>query len=261
FIIEKNNSLSFKIFAHQIIRLKIQTSQSIDFSQFSNLNSLELCRASQNQLEQIRSNIMPNLVYLTISTPFHISLPLELIQEIFSNDFRFLHYAHLSRLDIFENFSKFQSFSLHTLYITCTDSNIIPLVLQTCPNLVSFHVTFFGQNRHVLPPSSSSYNHSLEEFFLHDPYHKLSFDTIHIIFLFIPNVKYLCLQFLCDVPFINLIENILNRLERLNRFECNILELSNNHMVNVEIIQQMNECFQYLQCDEKDNGYRVFFTE
>ncbi|CAF3619673.1 unnamed protein product, partial [Rotaria sp. Silwood2] len=48
---------------------------------------------------------------------------------------------------------------------------------------------------------------------------------------------------------------------RLNRFECNILELSNNHMVNVEIIQQMNECFQYLQCDEKDNGYRVFFTE
>ncbi|CAF1203877.1 unnamed protein product [Rotaria sordida] len=260
-IIKENNFLSIELFAHQIIRLKIETSQSIDLSQFINLNSLELCRANQNQLEQIRSDIMPNLIYLTISTPFHISLPLELIKEIFSNGFRFLHYAYLSRLDTFENFSKFQSFSLRTLYITCTNSNIIPLILQACPNLISFHIKFFGQNRHILPPSSSTYNHLLEEFFLDDPYHKLSFDTIHILFRFIPNVKYLFLQFLCRVPFINLIESILNRLEQLNRFECDILESPNNHMVNIEIIQQMNECFQYLQCSEKDNGYRVFFTE
>ncbi|CAF3968940.1 unnamed protein product [Rotaria sp. Silwood1] len=149
-IINNNNLLSIEICPQQILRLKIETSQYIDLSQFINLTSLELCRASQNQLEQIRSDIMPNLTYLTISTPFHISLPLELIQEIFSNNFHSLHYAHLSRFDIFENFSKFQSFSLHSLYITCTDSNIIPLVLQACPNLVSFHIIFYVQNRHII---------------------------------------------------------------------------------------------------------------
>ncbi|CAF3008682.1 unnamed protein product, partial [Rotaria sp. Silwood2] len=105
--------------------------------------------------------------------------------------FVFFIIDNLSCLDTIANFSKFQSFSLHTLYITSTDSNIISLVLQACSHLFSFHVTFLYQNRHILPPSSSSssYNHLLEEF-LNNLYHKLSFDTIHILFLYIPNIKY-----------------------------------------------------------------------
>jgi len=260
-IIQKNDSILSEIFARQIIRLKMMTSQEIDLSQFSNLQSLELCQASDIQIEQIRSDIMPKLVNLIISTPFHISLPLKLIQELFSNGFRFLHHAQLSRVDIFENSSKFQSFSLHYLQINCTNSNVIPQILLSCPNLFSFHIKFFGQNHHILPPSSSSYNHLLEEFSLDDPYHKLSFNTIDILFLYIPNIKYLFLHFLCRVPFINLIESILNQLEQLNRFECEILEAPNNDMIDIESIQQMNECFHDLQCIEKDNKYRLFFTE
>ncbi|CAF4551059.1 unnamed protein product, partial [Rotaria sp. Silwood2] len=105
--------------------------------------------------------------------------------------FVFFIIDNLSCLDTIANFSKFQSFSLHTLYITSTDSNIISLVLQACSHLFSFHVTVLYQNRHILPPSSSSssYNHLLEEF-LNNLYHKLSFDTIHILFLYIPNIKY-----------------------------------------------------------------------
>jgi hypothetical protein len=261
FIIEKDESLLIEIFARQIIRLKINISQAIDLSQFSNLHFLELCRASDIQLEQIRSDIMPKLISLTISTPFHISLPLELIEEIFSNSFHFLHDARLCRLDTFQIPSNFQSLSLHTLHITCADSNVIPQTLSACPNLYSLHVTFFGQNHHILPPSSSSYDHLLERFSLNDPYHKLSFDTIHILFLYIPNVKYLFLQFACRVPFIQLIESILNRLEQLNEFECDILESTNNPMTNLEIIHQMNECFLYLQCVDNGNGYRLFSTE
>jgi len=261
FIIKTNDSLFIELFARQIIRLKILTSLPIDLSQFSNLHSLELCQANDIQMDQIRSDIMPNLANLIISTPFHISLPSELIQELFSNAFRFLHHAQLTRVDNFQNSFKFQSLSLRSLQITCTNSNVIPQILLSCPNLLSFHITFFGQNRHILPPTSSTYNHLLEEFSLHDPYYKLSFDTIDILFRFIPNVKTLSLQFLCRVPFIYLIESILNRLEQLNRFECDILEIPNNNMVDIEIIQAMNICFQDLQCIEKDNGYRLFISE
>lgn len=261
FIIKKNDSLFIEIFARQISRLKITSSQFIELNQFSNLNSLELCQASDIQMEQIRSDIMSNLINLIISTPFHISLPIKLIQEIFSPDFPLLQHAQLSRVDIYQNSFKYRSFSLRTLQITCTDSNVIPQILLACPNLTSFHTTFFGQNRHILPPSSPTYNHLLEEFFLHDPYHKLSFDTIHVLFLYIPNVKNLFLHFLCRIPFIELIEDILNRLEQLNQFECDILELPNDQMVDVETIQQMNDCFQNLQCIERDNGYRLFLTE
>lgn len=260
FITQKNDLLFIEIFARQIIRLKITTSQDIDLSQFSNLQSLELCQASDIQIEQIRSNIMPNLVNLIISTPFHISLPLKLVQEVFSNSFRFLHHAQLTRVDTFQNSSNSQSFSLYSLQITCIDLNVIPQILLSCPNLYSFHIKFFGQNRHILPPS---YNHLLEEFSLDDPYHKLSFDTIDKLFLYIPNIKYLFLHFLCRVPFINLIESISNQLKQLNRFECDILEAPNddNNMVDIDTIQQMNECFHNLQCIEKDNKYRLFFTE
>jgi hypothetical protein len=261
FIVEKETPLLIEIFARQIDRLKVTTSQFIDLSQFSNLHTLELCNANVIQIEQIRSDIMPNLINLTISTRFHISLPLELIQEIFSNGFRLLRYARLNRLDTFQVFPTFQSLSLYSLHITCTDANIIPQILLACPNLFCFDVILFGQNRHILPPASSTYDHLLEKFSLNDPYHKLSFDTIQILFLYIPNVKYLSLQFLCRVPFINLIKSIIDRLEQLNRFECDILESPNNHMVTVEVIQQMNECFRYLQCDDKDSNYRVFSTE
>jgi len=259
FIINKNDSLFIEIFASQIVRLKINTSQAIDFNQFSNLHSLELCQASDIQIEQIRSDIMPNLINLIISTPFHISFPFKLIQELFSNNFRFLYHAKLSRINTFQTPLKFQSLSLHSLQITCNDLNVISQILLACPNLFSFHVTFFGENHHILP-LSSYYDHPLEEFFLHAPYHKLSFDTIQILFLSIPNVKYLLLDCLCREPFIHLIESILNRLKQLNRFECEILESTNHNMVDIEIIQQMNECFEDLQCIEKDNGYRLYLA-
>ncbi|CAM4864995.1 unnamed protein product [Rotaria socialis] len=246
-IIEKHNLSLIELYASQIMRLKINTPLPIDINECSNLISLELCQASKNQIEQIRSDIMPNLVYLTIIPPYHISLPMEFTQEVFSNSFHHLRSARLSRLDTFELLPGFQSLSLRTLYITCTNANTIHRVLQACPNLFSLHAQFFGQHHHIVEPISSVYNHSLEKFLLDDPYHNFSFDTLNTIFLCIPNVKYLVLQFSCRVPFIDLVENILTRLTQLDHFECDILEFPNDHMVNVEIIQQMNECFRVLE--------------
>ena len=163
FIIDNNHSLSTNIFTRQITRLKINTSQAVDLSQFSNLHSLELCRASDIHIGQIQSDIMPKLHSLIISTPFHISLPIELIEEIFSNSFHFLHHARLPRLDSLQTSVQLQSLSLHSLYITCTNTNVIPQILLACPNLLCFHVTFFGQNHHILPPLPSVYDHGIRK--------------------------------------------------------------------------------------------------
>lgn len=260
-IVDRWNLPLLKQYSPQIKRLKVNTPLPIDLSQCSNLASLELCQANQSQIEQIRSDVMPNLVSLTISTSSQISLPLELLQDIFSDSFRYLCYAKLTRLNSFQISPKFQSFSLRTLNIACTISNLIPLLLQTCPNLSCLTVRFLGETYYFNTPSAVVYNHPLEEFILDDSFHKLSFETLSTLFAFMPNLKFLSLQFSCRVPFIELIESILNRLTQLNRFECDILEAPNDRMVDVEIIQEMNECFQYLQCIERENGYRVFSTE
>ena len=262
FIYDANDPfLYFDIFASQINRLKINTSQSIDFSQFSNLKFLELLRANDFQLDQIRSDLMPKLTNLSISTSTHITLPYRLIRDIFSNEFPLLEHANLNRLDTFPNSFYSQSFSLRSLQITCTNPNIISQILLTCPNLSKFNITFFGYNQHILPPKSASYDHILEEFSLYDPHHRLTVETIQVLFLYIPNVKILYLNFLCRIPFINFLDNLLNHLKSLDRFECEIFESPNNEMIDIETIQQMHECFQSLQCVEKENNTRLYITE
>jgi hypothetical protein len=260
-VIENNELLLIEIFARHIYRLKIVRSQSIDLSEFSNLSTLELCQANYMQLEQIRSDLMPKLVDLSISAPFHISIPLILIEEIFSNAFRFLQQVKLPRIDHLPLTFDFQAPSLRSLRITCVDITIIPRVLNICPNLSSFNVTFFGENHYIPPPESSTYNHQLEKFTLDDPYHKLTFETIDNLFLYIPNIKSLSLWFQCRRPFIDLINSILTRLNHLIEFDCEILESPNDQMIDIELIQEMHECFHNLQCFEKPNNYRLNFTE
>ncbi|CAF5162520.1 unnamed protein product, partial [Rotaria magnacalcarata] len=56
------------LFAKQINRLIVNTWQDIDLSQFPRLKSLILHQITGNQLRQIRSEYMPNLVYLSTSS-------------------------------------------------------------------------------------------------------------------------------------------------------------------------------------------------
>ena len=247
-----------EIIAEQITRLKITTCQSIDLSLFSNLFSLELSRANEQQIEQIRSDVLPHLTQLSLSTPFHLSLPSIVIEEIFSNAFVHLEHVKLTRLNPFPSSFHFQSPSLRSLRIISIDILVIPQILTICPNLLSLHVNFLGQNRHL---PSSFQHHTLEEFLLEDSYHKLSFETINHLFDYIPHLRSLSLVCLSSGPFVDLVENLVDRCEDLDEFQCEILEAPNNDMVDLENIQIMKECFYNLQCVDKDNHHRLFFTE
>lgn len=257
-ILEENDWQWIEMITQQIIRLKIQTSQPIDLNLFPNLSSLQFSRANDQHLEQIRSDLLPNLTELSLNTPFHLSLPLILIEEIFSNAFHHLQRVSLTRMNTFPSSFHYQSHSLRFLRMTCMDILTVPQILSICPNLLTLHVIFVGQNRHLPYPSS---DHRLEEFLLEDSYHKLSFETLIHLFHSIPHVKTLSLICLSSQSFGQFIENLVDCCEDLIEFNCEILEGPNDDMIDLQIIQTMKECFQHLQCVEKDQQYRFFFTE
>ena len=67
-ILEKDERILMEVFSRQIIRLKLNTSQAIDLNGLENLQVLELPQASNSQIEQVRSDRMPNLMQLSVST-------------------------------------------------------------------------------------------------------------------------------------------------------------------------------------------------
>lgn len=257
-ILEENHYQWIEIVARQIIRLKISSSQSIDLRRFTNLISLEFSRTTDDQLEQIRSDLLPNLTELIIHTPFHLSLPLDFIEEIFSNAFHHLKRVSLTRMNPFPLTFSSQSHSIRFLRLTCTDILLVPQILSICPNLTTLQVIFVGQNRYLPYPS---FDHRLEEFLLEDCYHKLSFETLLHLIDSIPYVKTLSLICLSSQSFGQFIEYLVNHCQDLIEFNCEILEVPNDERIDLEMIQTMKECFQHLQCVEKDQDYRLFYTE
>ena len=250
---------SLEIFSRQIHRLKLTISNCLDFTRFPQLEILEITRTTSCHLEQIRSDILPDLTDLTLSTSFYVSLPNQLLNDIFNNGFSSLRRVHLGRVDLFRSSICFHSPSLQSIHLTFIDPNLLPQILLFCPNLQSFHVTFFGQSQHLLPPSMS--DHPLKDLTLLDPYQKLSFEIVTILLLYLPHLHSLVLQCAFRYPLIDFIRFIERSLEELEVFQCDIIEYSHGNRVSLDEIQNRKEYLRSLQCDEDQQGYRRFYTE
>jgi hypothetical protein len=261
FIMNRKQSNAMDIFVPQITRLKVNTSENIDLSRFVNLRTLDLSRANHSQLSQIRSHLMTQLVSLTLTTSCFLSMPSDLIQTIFSGDFHSLRHVRLGRVDSTLLPSTYQSTSLHRLYLTCINLNIIRQILVICPNLSCLHGTYLGENHHVPCPSSPFEHRQLHNFSLHDPYHKLSTESITILFHYMPNVESLQLQCACQMSFLYFLQTIDIHLKYLKSFECDILEWPQTQIISLDTLQNVNELFQCLQCTDQEHGYRLFVTE
>lgn len=245
FVIEKDDLELLTIFANQIGRLIVKTSDNIDFNQFHFLYSLILYQLTRDQFEQIRSEYLPNLIHLSSSSIANSSLIPELIQRIFSNEFSSLRYVNLGSIYVPYYFSWSQSPSLRSISVYCSESKIISFILTSCPNL-NFLQTHFLRNENGLSHKTPIItNHPLKKFILIDSYHTLSFNDIEIFLSYMLNIQQISLKFLCDIPFINCIQSILFRLKYLHRFDCHIDVLCGDDKTTttVEIIQQMHPCF------------------
>ncbi|CAF4811861.1 unnamed protein product, partial [Rotaria sp. Silwood2] len=134
-ILTRNQTYEKILLSEQITRIVIVTLDNIYLKPFINLRSLKLNLATENHLKQIQSNILPNLVYLSLPLSFDSRSIKQLASEVFSNRFIYLRFADLGIIDIPSNFSWSQSPSLRSIRIFSPNINIIPLILQSCIQL------------------------------------------------------------------------------------------------------------------------------
>jgi hypothetical protein len=261
FNLQPYQPLVISLFSNQINQLIVNTWQDIDLSQFPRLHFLILHQITANQLRQIRSEFMPNLVYLSTSSIPEFSLMPQLAQRIFSNEIRSLRRVDLGLVDIPHLRTWSQSPSLSSISINSINPTIIPFILLSSPNLIFLQVNFLFDTISIFQNIPTIINHQLKQFILTDPYHKLSFNNIYTLLAFIPNVRKIRLNFLCKTPFIRFIQRIANRLLYLKRFDCNIDDSSYDKSTNIEIIRQIHPCFYRIQCSTNDFYFRTFTTE
>jgi len=257
-IIEKNDPSLIAIFASRIVRLEINTWHEIDLSHFSNLQSLILRRTTRNQVTQIRPDVMPNLVYLSLSLAFDFWSSTQLAQDVFSNGFRSLQYAELGRVDV--PYTRPWSLSplLRSVSVCSSDPIIVPLILASCPCLHSLEVQIFGDNHRIDLPSLRL-SHPLKRFTFADSYGLLSLNDINLLLAYTPNVECIHLT-LFDLSFTRLAQTLIQRLHRLHRVDCYINESLDpiEHNGDIDIIRSMHRCFHRIQCFEKKHGIRHF---
>jgi hypothetical protein len=257
-VIEKNDPLLIAIFASRIVRLEVNTWHEIDLSPFFNLKWLKLCRTTRNQVTKIRPNVIPKLVYLSLSLAFDFWSSTQLAQDVFSNGFPSLRHADLGRVDVPYTRSWSLSPHLHSVGVCSSDPIIVPLILSACPRLRSLRVEIFGDNHRIDLPSLRL-NHPLKRFTFADSYGVLSLNDINLILIYTPNVEFIHLT-LFEMSFIPLAQTLIDRLHRLRRFDCYMNEPPdpNEHIDKMNTIRAMHPCFQRTQSFERLYGVRHF---
>ncbi|CAF3474781.1 unnamed protein product [Rotaria socialis] len=263
-IIYKNEPLLIQTFADKIFRLQVSNHYDIiDIDHFPNLRSLSLYNASDKQLQQIRYDCMPNLMYLFIPIPNITESSAKLARNIFSNQLPSLRYADLGIIDV--NYISLSSWSpsLRVLCINCTKSIVIRMVLLVCPNLKRFQVNLVKNNSKIatqLP--TKTLNHNLKTFILLVSCRSLPLEKINDILLDIPNVTRIYLRWCCDTLFVALARMLSERLKYLSQFGCNIIEFPNDiEYNNIKSIREVHSSFNNVQCTIIHHGYRLFTAD
>jgi hypothetical protein len=260
---EKTDQLSMKSYAPYIVQLIIDTSINCDFSQFPNLRTLILCDGNSKHLKQIQPTMLPNLTHLSFLLGSEFTPSSKLVRDAFSNKFPFLRHVNLGLIDDVVTISSWStSPSLRFVSIRSSNSLIVSAVLGSCPNLDHLQLHIFN-NSHINIPSFSSYNHPLRRFTLWSHSIELTFNNIDILLTYIPNVQHFYLQTVCDMPFVDLVYGLIDRLNRLSRFDCHVKEMMNSsdRVGNLTIVHQFHPCFNRIKCTKEDDNFRIFATE
>ncbi|CAF1633394.1 unnamed protein product [Rotaria sp. Silwood1] len=259
--LEKDEPKLISLFACQIRQLVVNTRQDINFNQFPRLYSLVLHQMTPNQWKQLGSAFLPHLTYLSTSciTEYSYEGLLLHIRILFSNQLPTLRHLNLGFIHA-PVFRWTESSSLYSISVRSNDPTVVPYILTSCHNLYYLDVSFLPDTVENCKNQSVITNHPLKQFILSDSYHKLSFEIVDIFLSSIPNVKRIKLSFQCNVPFIDFVQCLSNRLRYLRRFDCEIDDISDDETTTIEIIRQIHPCFNRIQLDRGLHGFRTFRT-
>lgn len=260
-IITKSQSYESFLFSQQIIRLVIVTLDNIHLKSFINLRTLILNWADENQLKQIQSNILPNLIYLSIAISLSFSSKQQITSDVFSNQYPSLRYADLGKIDMSTISSWSQSPSLRSISILSPNINIIPLILQSCPQLIYFKVAINDEQDLDLLSLPLILNHSLKQLiFIQSPNSTFVFNITKILYL-IPYLKRIDLR-LCTRSFIDLIQFISKYFNYLKEFSCHIIEYPNkDENIDINFLRNIHPCYSSIQYTLREDYFCLYITK
>jgi hypothetical protein len=259
---KKTDQLSMRSYAPHITRLIIDTPTSCDFTQFPNLQSLILCDGNSSHQKQIQPDIVPNLTRLSFLLGSTFGPTAQLVSDVFSNRFPSLRYANLGRVQNLTAFKSPASPSLRFLSIRSDAPLIVSCVLAACPNLDHLQLHIFNKIRTGVL-SSPAPRHPLRRFTLWSDSVQLTSTDIDILLANTPNVQHFYLQTVCNIPFIDLANGLVNRLNRLSRFDCHIKEVMTKHsrVGDFSALHRLHPCFNGVECKEEKDDFRIFATK
>jgi hypothetical protein len=258
----KNDTELQTLFADRITRMVIgQYIDVIDFRPYPNLRSLVIHGAGQKQLEQIKSDLVPNLVHLSISSAGSSPAFIELVTETFSGLFVFLRRVEFSCSNVLYDRTWLTSTSLRSVSLHCSDPFLIPVILTSCPHLscLQVRVTKIRSSVAVL---SNLKSHPLKTLALVIEHDRMPSDTIDRLLVHTPNIKSLSLHYFSTEPLARLARSLSSHVQQLRQFHCNITEpMSDNTIVTEDSIRMLHPCFHQIQITTKNYVYRVYITQ
>ncbi|CAF4131072.1 unnamed protein product [Rotaria sp. Silwood2] len=257
-IFEHNDPLMISLFARQIIRLVVVTWNDINLKRFQNLRSLTLYQATGAQMRQIRYEFIPNLEYLSISSKFNSSSLIQLVNDIFSNKFPSLHHICFRRF--IESYDCSWSFSsnLKSVCIIYCEPIIISLILASYPHLLYLQIELSSNNQRMDFSPVSFDNHPLKRLLFFDSYTACISDHMDTILTYMPNIEWLCLEFSCKIPLVDLMSTIANRLTYLRQFYCQITVSS---IIDLDRIRQIHPYFNRIQWEQDTNASLIIISK
>jgi hypothetical protein len=140
--ISKTNDEIFSFYIHTLI---IEPWIHFNLKHFPNVRYLRLNDSLPSLLEQLKSDIMPNLEYLSISYTYNMYEIDLLHKRIFSNHFPHLKsYEFLCKTKILMRIQdSTQSPSINILKAEYIDALVYNTILSACPNLYFFQFSMF----------------------------------------------------------------------------------------------------------------------
>ena len=261
--LERNEPMLLSLFASRITRLTLNTWQEIDLCQFTSLQCLTLHQTTINQIHQIQSNHLPHLIYLCMSSNIDLLLIMHFIANLFSNNIPSLRHLHLGHIHCSNPSSWLNTSSLQSISIQLDDPSLIGYILHSCSDLFYLHVQISKDTVAMFRSLPKISNHPLKHFILHDPYHRLLFNHIHLLIKWMNNLRKIYLNFRCDISFIRFIEHLLHRCPSIIRFDCSIDEIINHRTPppTVEILRSLHRCLERIQCSNEEMFFRTWTTE
>ena len=251
-----------KSYRFNVKYLKIETSNQCDLSLFTNLKYLVLANRDTNHLKQIRSDILPNLVYLSFELKFDFQLSNQLIHQIFTNQFKYLHSLSLRFIQRSLINSSVINYTLQNLSLHSDQLIIIEDILKYFPKLKYFHL-------HLLYKSDLSMENfalqssKLKKFVLTSEGFDLTIDFLNILCRLMPLIESFYFQCKCQISLIKLIQFIGKHFHYLNKFHCFIKEvlMKNERIDHLNDIYQLSPLFRSIQCVKENFNYRIFATD